>query len=119
MLRRTREDRGNQWNKGLNMYLGRLGYSFEDLVNKSVREIKIKMRFYDDRRWREGMDTKTSVGMYKRFKRKVGEDKIYDNRRESEILFQARTNCLRLNNRFRHIVGREGETNCDLCKEGM
>ena len=55
MLRRTREDRGNQWNKGLNMYLGRLGYSFEDLVNKSVREIKIKMRFYDNRRWREGI----------------------------------------------------------------
>ena len=26
---------------------------------------------------------------------------------------------MRLNNRFRHIVGREGETNCDLCKEGM
>ena len=34
MLRRTREDRENQWNKGLNMYLGRLGYSFEDLVIK-------------------------------------------------------------------------------------
>ena len=65
------------------------------------------------------METKTSVEMYKRFKRRVGEDKIYDNRRESEILFQARTNCMRLNNMFRHIVGREGETNCDLCKEGM
>ena len=80
-----------------------------------MREIKYKLKLWDNRRWREGMETKTSVGMYKRFKKMVGEDKIYDNRRESEILFQTRTNCLRLNNRFRHIPGREGEVNCDLC----
>ena len=30
-----------------------------------------------------------------------------------------RTNCLRLNDRFRHIAGREGETNCDLCNGGI
>ena len=64
------------------------------------------------------MENKTSVGMYKRFKRRKGEDVIYDNRRESEILFQARTNCLKLNNRFRHIAGRKRETNYDLCNDG-
>ena len=40
MLRETREDRGNKWNKGLNKCLEKIGYSFEDLVNKSTREIK-------------------------------------------------------------------------------
>ena len=48
---------------------------------KSVRQIEIKMRFYDNRSWREQIENKTSVEMYKRFKRRVGEDKIYDNRR--------------------------------------
>ena len=95
------------------------GYSFEDLVNKSTREIKYELENWDNRKWRGGLETKTSVGMYKRFKERVGGDKIYDNRRESEILFQTRTNCLRLNNRFRHIQGREGEVNCDLCGGGI
>ena len=65
------------------------------------------------------MVNKSLVGMYKRFKKKVKEEKIYDNRRESEILFQARANCLALNNRYRHIAGREGETVCDLCRNGV
>ena len=119
ILRKTREDRGNKWNKGLNNCLGKIGYSFEDLVNKSTREIKHELENWDNMKWRGGLETKTSVGMYKRFKERVGGDKIYDNRRESEILFQTRTNCLRLNNRFRHIQGREGEVNCDLCGGGI
>ena len=41
----------------------------------------------------------------------MSEEKIYDNR-PSQILFKARTNNLRLNNRNRH---NEGDTKCIFC----
>ena len=54
ILRKTREDRGNKWNKGLNNCLGKIGYSFEDLVNKSTREIKHELENWDNMKWRGG-----------------------------------------------------------------
>ena len=39
----------------------------------------------------------------------------YDNRRPSQILFQARANCMALNERNRHREG--GETSCEICGE--
>ena len=41
--------------------------------------------------------------MYLRFKNDIKEERIYDNRRSSQILFQATINCMALNNRYRHM----------------
>ncbi len=42
----------------------------------------------------------------------MAEEKIYDNRPSSQILFKARTNNLRLNDRNRHT---NGDTKCIFC----
>ena len=45
---------------------------------------------------------KTSLQIYKQFKNNFGEEEIYDNRPSSNILNNARTNTLQLNDRNRH-----------------
>ena len=116
VMERVRKDGGNQWNMKLNEYLVKINVSFEDLVEMDKREIKKKLNEYDSKKWKEGIERKRSVRMYRRFKKDIKEEKVYDNRRSSQILFQSRVNCMALNNRYRHI--RDGVTTCDLCKDG-
>ncbi len=58
------------------------------------------------------MAEKSSLSIYKNWKTVLAEEKIYDNRPSSEILFKARTNNLRLNDRNRHT---NGDTKCLFC----
>ena len=116
ILERVREDGRNQWNKKLNEYLIKVNVSFEDLIEMDKKEIKNKLNEYDRKKWKEGIEKKSSVKIYRRFKKDIKEEKIYDNKRSSQIMFQARVNCMALNNRYRHM--RDGVTTCDLCKDG-
>ena len=116
IMERVREDGLNQWNKKLEEYLIKINVSFEELVEMDKKEIKKRLNEYDSKKWKEGIERKSSVKIYRRFKKEIREERIYDNRRSSEILFQARVNCMALNNRYRHMRG--GITTCDLCKDG-
>ena len=80
-------------------------------------EIKKKVREYDSKIWKEGIEKKNKLKIYRTFKNKVEEDRIYDNRRSSQILFLARANCMAITNRYRHIEG--GKINCDICNKGI
>ena len=79
-------------------------------------EIKRKVREYDTRKWKEGLERKASVRIYRENKKEVKEDRIYDNGRPAQILFQARANNMALNEKNRHRE--EGETRCEICGEG-
>ena len=69
-------------------------------------EVKRKVRDYDSKKWKEGLEKKTSVKIYKKYKKEIKEDRIYNNKMSSKILFQARANCMGINNRFRHVEGK-------------
>ena len=58
------------------------------------------------------MDALTDRDIYKAFRKSVGGSWGYDNSFESDLLFQARSNTLRLNVRNRHGGGVVG---CELC----
>ena len=116
ILRKVRESPGNPWNRGLNRYMEKVGINYEELIEMGKIEVKRKIREYDTRRWKEGLERKASVRIYRENKREVKEGKVYDNRRSSQILFQARANSMRLNERNRHRE--EGETSCEICGEG-
>ena len=112
VLQRMRGDRGNKWNKKLNNYLEQLGISFEQMVEMSPGQIKRKINNYDSGKWYEDMQTKRSLSIYRKYKKEIKDEKIYDNTIASELLFRARSNTLALNIDKRH---RGEPTRCELC----
>ena len=112
VLKRMREDRGNKWNKKLNDYITELGTNFEALMEMTPQQIKNKINEHDTDKWRRDMQEKRSIGIYRRYKKGIKDERIYDNRRSSELLFRARSNTLDLNIEKRH---RGQSTACELC----
>ena len=88
---------------------------FEDINALSIGKIKALAREWDTRKWKEDMNEKRSLKIYREFKGKIKEEKFYDNRESSRYLFEARSNTLPLNIQNRHTGG---ETKCDLCEDG-
>ena len=111
-----RQDRGNTWNKMLNRYLEEIGISFEEMVAMKPHQIRKKINEYDSKIWEEEMSTKTTLGIYRKFKKGIRDERIYDNRKSSELLFRARSNTLALNIEKRHTGG---NTECELCHTGQ
>ena len=75
-------------------------------------EVWRKIRDSDNCNWRSEMDRLTDREVYKTFRKSVGGSWGYDNSFESDLLFQARSNTIRLNVRNRHSGGVVG---CELC----
>ena len=115
VLQRVRGDKKNIWNKKLHEDLGRVDMSFESMTSMSKEEVKKRIRELDSKMWDEDIATKSSLTKYRKYKKEIKEEHIYDNRFESKLLFRARTGTLDLNIERRH----KGEnTTCDICKEG-
>ena len=112
ILGKVRGIEKNPWNKKLEEYLGKVGLNYEDLKTMNKKAIKNRVREWDNEKWREEMDKLSSIGIYRHWKRRIREERCYDNTEASTILFGARANALRLNNRKRHGGG---DTTCDLC----
>ena len=108
-IRRVGEGR---WNQLLNIYLQDVGLTFSDLETLSKAEVWRKVRAYDNMEWFRELDALTDRDVYKTFRKSVGGSWGYDNSFESELLFQARSNTLRLNAWNRHGGGVVG---CELC----
>ena len=62
-------------------------------------EIRRKIREYDNKIWHEEMEKKSSIKMYRKYKKNIKQEKIYDNRWSSVLLFQARVNMMELNDK--------------------
>ena len=65
ILGKVRESAGNSWNRGLNRCLEKIGISYEELTGMGKAELKRKVREYDTRKWKEGLERKASVRIYK------------------------------------------------------
>ena len=78
----------------------------------SVQEIRNAVREYDTVKWNREIEKKSSIPIYRQFKLQIKEEQIYRNDFRSVLLFQARSNTLRLNRDKRFI---NESTICDLC----
>ena len=115
VLKRIRRDKKNMWNKKLEEYLRITDLRYEDLIRMSYEEIKRKVKEKDTEIWKKDLIEKSSLNRYRKYKTKIKQEDIYDNRYESVLLFKLRTGTLELNSEKRH----KGEdTTCDLCKAG-
>ena len=95
-------------------YLEMMGLKIHDIEAKKREEIAKHIRKWDQDQWEAEVRSKTTLSIYKRSKLTIQEDPIYDNTPASVILFRARTNSLRLEDRMRHV---NQETLCQLCQE--
>ena len=93
----------------------KIGISFEQMVGMKKGQLIRKILKYDSIKWYDDMLRKTSLGIYRRKKREIKDEKIYSNNRASELLFRARSNTIDLNADKRH---RGGSVLCDLCENG-
>ena len=115
VLKRIRKDKKNIWNKRLEEYLKIIDLKYEDIISMSQKDIKQKIKKRDNELWEKDLTEKASLNRYRKYKTKIKQEDIYNNKYESVLLFKARTGTLELNIEKRH----KGEdTTCDLCKTG-
>ena len=90
---------------------------YDDLLEIGKSQVNDKIKKWDTKIWEEEIGSKNSLVIYRKYKKEIkSEEEIYDNRPASEILYQARTNNLRLKDRNRFTGGDVG---CDMCGAEM
>ena len=92
-----RNYRSNSWSRRLNLYLRNLGMSFEQMVGMKKGQLIRNILRFGSMRWYNDMIRKTSLGIYRRKKKGIKDEKINSNNRASELLFRARSNTIDLN----------------------
>ena len=101
-----------EWSRTVGEYRRTLGINEEKLRNNSREEIKNEIQMRDSMRWEEEKESKTTLELYSRCKKKIGEEQIYENDFNSVLLYRCRSNTLKLKWRNRFAGGDE---RCDLC----
>ena len=105
----------DNWLESSQDFIGKLNVSFEQLKRLKKNEISSKVKAWDSEKWKEEVEEKKSLEIYCKWKENVQqEEELYDNRPASEIMYRARTNNLKLQDRMRH-QGRD--TKCIMCEE--
>ena len=112
ILHKTREEKGNKWNKQLEEYLKEIKMNYMEINTMTKAKIKTRMKQWDTEEWKTDLESKSSAKIYRTFKTEIKEEKSYDNRFSSALLFRARSNTLELNTRNRY---KNLDTKCDLC----
>ncbi len=85
----------------------------EDISNKTNEEIREKVKEWDVKEWKREMNERKSLKMYKEWRDEIGkQEKMYDIRLTSVLLFRCRTNTLNINDRNRF---KRESTACQLC----
>ena len=114
IIRAMIENKDSKWMKTTNKYAEEIGIKIKDVKFMKKEELKKKIDEYDTRKWKEEIEKKSSLKIYKEFKTIIGhqDETIYDNTIASQLLYRARANVLDLNDRKRFVQER---TNCPLC----
>ena len=109
-------NKGSQWLRTVRGYMTQVNIrNMEELNQMTEENIKERVRKWGERKWRIGMEGKSTLTMYFMNKKEIKEENIYDNTFKSKLLFRCRTNSLLLNWRKRFSGGEE---KCDICQQG-
>lgn len=94
-------------------YMNKIGIGdIDGLMKLTDEKLEDKARDYDERMWREELESKKTLELYIAHKGKIKEEKFYDNTEESILMFKARSNTLKLNWRKRF---EDGNVTCTIC----
>ena len=98
----TKEQNTNRWMKELVQTLKKTGMTESGMVNITNYEISQKIKDWDTKEWKTTLNEKESLSIYRNWRTEIGhQEKIYDNRLCSVLLFKCKTNNLNLNVRKR------------------
>ena len=91
----TSETRPKIWVRQLRDYLGELGLDFSDVGRMDTDNIGREVNKRENNIWIRVIESKTMLELY-RSKANLGDEGIYSNEYGSVLLFQCRTNTLKL-----------------------
>ena len=92
-------------------YAEKIGVTKHEIRMESEKWLKGKIRDYDNARWKEEIENKTSLYIYRQYRDEIKE-RFYFNNKADMLLFRMRTNTLNLNDRNRF----KGENiSCVMC----
>ena len=103
-----------KWYDKTEEYGKEFNHSIAEIEDLSENELRRTLNEYDTERWKKELNSKSSIAIYKDWKKEIKEEPIYDNRPASVTLYRARANCLPLMERNRHT----GENTQCFCGEG-
>ena len=104
---------GDKWVKETEEYMKQGGIDYERLRSAKKEQIKEDIQRWDTRKWQREMMEKSSLKIYREWRKEVGgQEEIYDNQASSVVFFKCRTNNLNLNYRKRF---RGESTMCEMC----
>ena len=107
------EKKSRPWIKKIKFYMHQIGVDLDTLRNMKNEELKDKINKIGDTRWKEKVDSMSSLSLYKT-KMKMQEEDIYDNSFKSVLMYRCRSNTIKLGWR----IGLEGgESRCRMCRE--
>ena len=108
----TTENKNLAWIKLVDKYLDDLNLTYNDIINKSKEQINSIINKYDNVLWKEKMNTKSTLTIYRDYKEKIDEIKWFRNGQKYSIMMRARSNTLKL--KWRNWGLQENKI-CDLC----
>ena len=91
-----------QWIRLLKKYMKELDLKLTDIEHQRRDTLIEKVKEWDTKQWLEEMEQKSTLHIYRKYKRHIQEEKWIDNTEGSKLLVRGRTNSLTLNWRNRH-----------------
>ena len=68
---RVRRDKNNKWNKTMTEYMSEIGMKDEEWEEMSKDDIKKRVREFDNKRWSENLEGKTTLEVYRKYIKKI------------------------------------------------
>jgi hypothetical protein len=95
-------------------YAEEIGANGREICRMSVQQVRSSINEWAHDKWRADLASKSTLQLYRDHKHQIAEEKMYDNRYRSVLLYRCRTNTLKLGWRNRFTGG---EVMCGLCRE--
>ena len=120
LVKNVLEDMYNKENdeyiRTLNKYMNCIGIErVSDLSEITEYRLEQLIKEKDTAEWRAAMDQKSTLYLYREYKKRIMQESFYDNTWGSTLMFRARSNSLKLNWR-RRFQG--GDVGCEMCNDG-
>ena len=101
-----------RWMKDVSSYMGSLGINKSYIENNTIAELKRVVNKWETKIWIQGMSNKSTLQIYRMYKKEVKEEKWFRNGEKWSVMLKARSNTLKL--RWREWATQENKK-CGLC----
>ena len=115
MMEDTMKVKRGRLYSNINKYMETLDISWDTLKKMSRKELKSRVREYDTKKWKLGLQETKTQENYVIGKKKIGYDMCYRNTYDSTFFAKARLNALKLEDQIGR--GKRGyDKTCKLCR---